>query len=192
LAPEYGELLDQTPNHPTCDEAEPLSFGGSLSARKLTYWFLRLGNLDSGAFERLERHVPMAEGANALRAAVEEAEQKLGSESRRVHYLSVPPSAALAAVGLLAEANLVDRSRIIMEEPFGTDLASAVSLNAKLHEVSENQIFRIDHFLGKSPRGAGPTHVWAKIFVLGEGWINFDPTKRGTEGFQTDPGRVHT
>jgi glucose-6-phosphate 1-dehydrogenase len=52
----------------------------------------------------------------------------------------------------LAEADLVDRSRIIMEKPFGTDLKSAVALNAKLHEVfSEDQIFRIDHFLGKEP-----------------------------------------
>ena len=53
---------------------------------------------------------------------------------------------------LLAEAGLVERSRIIMEKPFGTDLASAKSLNARLHEVfSEEQIFRIDHFLGKEP-----------------------------------------
>ena len=152
----------------------------------------KVNDADWATFAETLDYVPIAAGADVLKAAVEEAEQKLGGESRRVHYLSVPPSAALAAVGLLAEANLVDRSRIIMEKPFGTDLASAVSLNAKLHEVSENQIFRIDHFLGKSPRGAGPTHVWAKIFVLGEGWINFDPTKRGTEGFQTDPGRVHT
>ena len=74
----------------------------------------------------------------------------MAGESRRVHYLSVPPSAALPAVRLLAEAGLVERSRVIMEKPFGTDLASAVSLNAKLHEVfAEDQIFRIDHFLGK-------------------------------------------
>ena len=88
----------------------------------------------------------------ALKAAVERAEQAFGGESRRVHYLSVPPNAALSAVRLLAEAGLVERSRIIMEKPFGTDLASAVSLNAKLHEVfAEEQIFRIDHFLGKEP-----------------------------------------
>ena len=69
-----------------------------------------------------------------------------------MHYLSVPPNAALSAVRLLAEADLVERSRIIMEKPFGTDLASAVALNAKLHEVfAEDQIFRIDHFLGKEP-----------------------------------------
>ena len=66
--------------------------------------------------------------------------------------MSVPPNAALSAVRLLGEAGLVERSRIIMEKPFGTDLASAVSLNARLHEVfAEDQIFRIDHFLGKEP-----------------------------------------
>src|SRR5213075_1343868 len=66
------------------------------------------------------------------------------------HYLSVPPAAALSAVRLLAEADLVGRCRVIMEKPFGTDLASAVALNAKLHEVfGEDQVFRIDHFLGK-------------------------------------------
>ena len=88
----------------------------------------------------------------SLKAAVRKAEQALGGESRRLHYLSVPPDAALSAVQLLGEAGLVERSRIIMEKPFGTDLASAVSLNARLHEVfAEEQIFRIDHFLGKEP-----------------------------------------
>jgi glucose-6-phosphate 1-dehydrogenase len=87
-----------------------------------------------------------------LREAVERSEKALATESRRLHYLSVPPSAALSAVRMLGEAGLVERSRIIMEKPFGTDLASAVFLNSKLHEVfSEEQIFRIDHFLGKEP-----------------------------------------
>ncbi len=80
------------------------------------------------------------------------AEQALGGDSRRIHYLSVPPNAALSAVRLLGEAGLVERASVIMEKPFGTDLASAVSLNARLHEVfAEDQIFRIDHFLGKEP-----------------------------------------
>jgi glucose-6-phosphate 1-dehydrogenase len=97
-------------------------------------------------------YVSLASGAGALKAAVEKAEQALGAESQRLHYLSVPPNAALSAVRLLGDAGLVERSRIIMEKPFGTDLASAVSLNAKLHEVfEEDQIFRIDHFLGKEP-----------------------------------------
>ena len=101
-------------------------------------------------------YVPMSAGPEVLKAAVERAEASFVGESRLVHYLSVPPGAALSAVRLLAEAGLVERSRIIMEKPFGTDLASAVSLNAKLHEVfAEDRIFRIDHF----PRqGAGAEH----------------------------------
>jgi glucose-6-phosphate 1-dehydrogenase len=103
-------------------------------------------------FAKSLTYVPLNAGPAALKAAVEEAERSLGGESHRLHYLSIPPSAALAAVRLLADANLVDRSRVIMEKPFGTDLASAVQLNAKLHEVfREDQIFRIDHFLGKEP-----------------------------------------
>jgi glucose-6-phosphate 1-dehydrogenase len=104
------------------------------------------------AFAKNLDYVPLAAGAVSLKAAVQKAEQALGAESRRLHYLSVPPSAALSAVRLLGAAGLVERARIIMEKPFGTDLASAVSLNSKLHEVfSEDQIFRIDHFLGKEP-----------------------------------------
>ena len=97
-------------------------------------------------------YVPLSAGAPALKAAVERAEASIGTECRRLHYLSVPPSSALAAVRLLGESQLVERSRIVMEKPFGTDLASAVHLNQQLHEVfAEEQIFRIDHFLGKEP-----------------------------------------
>jgi glucose-6-phosphate 1-dehydrogenase len=115
------------------------------SARKVTEaaWNTFAESLD---------YVSLSAGAEVLKAAVERAERPFGGESRRLHYLSVPPSAALSAVRLLGEAELVDRSRIIMEKPFGTDLASAVSLNARLHEVfDEDRIFRIDHFLGKEP-----------------------------------------
>ncbi|HEX5161278.1 MAG TPA: glucose-6-phosphate dehydrogenase [Steroidobacteraceae bacterium] len=97
-------------------------------------------------------YVPLSAGPRALADAVARAEKAIGGESRRLHYLSVPPSAALSAVRMLGEAGLVENSRIIMEKPFGTDLASAKELNAKLHEVfDESQIFRIDHFLGKEP-----------------------------------------
>jgi glucose-6-phosphate 1-dehydrogenase len=104
------------------------------------------------AFAAALDYVPLAAGAGALRAAVERAEQAFEGESRRVHYMAVPPNAALSAVRMLAEAGLATGSRIIMEKPFGEDLESAIALNAKLHEVfSEDQIFRIDHFLGKEP-----------------------------------------
>src|SRR6202795_2289002 len=107
---------------------------------------------DWNAFAENLDYVPLAAGAGVLKAAVEEAGQTVDGETRRLHYMSVPPNAALSAVRLLAEAGLDERSRIIMEKPFGVDLASAVSLNTKLHEVfAEEQIFRIDHFLGKEP-----------------------------------------
>ena len=112
----------------------------------------KVKDTDWAAFAETLDYVAIGAGADALKAAAAEAERKLGNENRRLHYLSVPPNAALSAVRLLAEADLVGRSRIIMEKPFGTDLKSAVALNAKLHEVfSEDQIFRIDHFLGKEP-----------------------------------------
>jgi len=95
-------------------------------------------------------YVPMSAGPEALKEAVERARAGFPGEARCLHYLSVPPNAALPAVQMLAEAGLVDGCRVIMEKPFGTDLATAVSLNNRLHEVvAEDQIFRIDHFLGK-------------------------------------------
>jgi glucose-6-phosphate 1-dehydrogenase len=115
------------------------------STRKVTAddWAAFAGSLD---------YVPLSAGAGVLKAAVEKAELAFSGDSRRLHYLSVPPNAALSAVRLLGEAGLVEHARIVMEKPFGTDLASAVSLNARLHEVfDEERIFRIDHFLGKEP-----------------------------------------
>jgi len=110
----------------------------------------KIADADWAEFAQNLRYVPMSAGPATLRAAVLEAEKSFNGESRRLHYLSVPPNAALSAVRLLGEADLVDRSRIIMEKPFGTDLASAVALNERLHEVFEEDcIFRIDHFLGK-------------------------------------------
>ncbi|HEV8021795.1 MAG TPA: glucose-6-phosphate dehydrogenase [Candidatus Lustribacter sp.] len=104
------------------------------------------------AFADALDYVPLGAGVEALRAAVAQAEAALDGESQRLHYLSVPPNAALSVVRMIGDAGLVERSQIIMEKPFGTDLKSAVSLNSKLHEVfAEEQIFRIDHFLGKEP-----------------------------------------
>jgi len=97
-------------------------------------------------------YVPQGAGPKALAAKVGDSRELLGAETHLLHYLSVPPKAALAVVKMLDDAKLVERSRIIMEKPFGTDLASAVEVNARLHETfDERQIFRIDHFLGKEP-----------------------------------------
>jgi glucose-6-phosphate 1-dehydrogenase len=101
-------------------------------------------------FAEVLSYVPQGAGPDALAAAVAEAEAKLGPEARRLHYLSVPPKAARAVITMLREANLVERSRVVMEKPFGTDFDSAVALNDFVHQTFlESQIFRIDHFLGK-------------------------------------------
>ncbi len=101
-------------------------------------------------FSRLLRWAPGADGPAGLRAAVEKAESDWSGDRVRLHYLSVPPKAALSVVRTLDEADLATGSRIIMEKPFGVDLASAQALNGKLHETfDESQIYRIDHFLGK-------------------------------------------
>jgi glucose-6-phosphate 1-dehydrogenase len=101
-------------------------------------------------FAKIVHYVPLSAGPEGLAAAVAEAETDLGPNVRRLHYLSVPPKAARDVITMLRDANLVERSRVVMEKPFGTDLASAVALNDFLHETfDESQIFRIDHFLGK-------------------------------------------
>ena len=95
-------------------------------------------------------YVNVGAGPERLATVAAELEAQLGGDARRLHYLSVPPAAALDVVHTLRDADLVERSRIIMEKPFGTDLASAIALNSAIHEVfDEQQIFRIDHFLGK-------------------------------------------
>ena len=69
---------------------------------------------------------------------------------RRLHFLAVPPAGFAEIVTMLAGAGLNERARIVVEKPFGYDLASARELNAVLHSAfDESQIFRIDHFLGK-------------------------------------------
>ena len=108
---------------------------------------------DWRGFDAMLDYVPTSQGPHVLAEHVRAAEDRLahtGREIGRLHYLSVPPKAALDVIRQLEEAGLVERARIIMEKPFGTDLASAVALNNKIHEVfAEEQIFRIDHFLGK-------------------------------------------
>lgn len=96
--------------------------------------------------------VSVQSGPEALRAAVDKAQDHCTGDLERLHYLSVPPKAALASIKTISDAGLVENSRVIMEKPFGTDLKSALELNSEIHKVfDEKQVFRIDHFLGKEP-----------------------------------------
>jgi glucose-6-phosphate 1-dehydrogenase len=100
--------------------------------------------------ERLHYAASDVGDASGLSAAVEQAQQDIGGDPRTLHYLSVPPAAMAGIVETLGAAGLTENARVIMEKPFGTDLASARELNKTVHSVlTEEQIFRIDHFLGK-------------------------------------------
>jgi glucose-6-phosphate 1-dehydrogenase len=82
--------------------------------------------------------------------AVSAAERQIGGESGRLHYLSIPPTAFGATVTALGESGLADRARVVLEKPFGMDLATAHALNQLVHGfVPEDRVFRIDHFLGR-------------------------------------------
>jgi glucose-6-phosphate 1-dehydrogenase len=106
-----------------------------------------IGGDDDGFMERVS-FVPSSsdDGSELARAA--------GVEGwRRLLYMSIPPSAMKPMVAMLGREGFSDdRTRIVMEKPFGHDVESAKDLNAALHEhFDERQIFRIDHFLGKEP-----------------------------------------
>jgi glucose-6-phosphate 1-dehydrogenase len=86
-----------------------------------------------------------------LKDEVDRAEKEIGGSVRRLFHLAVPPAAFSSVVAMLGDAGLAsDKSRVIIEKPFGTDLQSAIKLGDAVHAVfDESQIFRIDHFLGK-------------------------------------------
>ncbi len=85
-----------------------------------------------------------------LVSAVEAAEMEIGGSPRRIFHLAVPPAAFGSVIGMLGDSGLAAGARVIIEKPFGTDLASARALNETVHAVfDESQVFRIDHFLGK-------------------------------------------
>jgi len=99
--------------------------------------------------ERLA-YLDQSAGPGELGRRIEALRREAGGEPALLHYLSVPPTAAFDAIALLRDAAVADDARIIMEKPFGRDLESARELNAVLHATfREEQIFRIDHFLGK-------------------------------------------
>ena len=86
-----------------------------------------------------------------LVTAVQKAEKEIGGSPWRLFHLAVPPAAFTSVVDMLGSSGLAtDRTRVIIEKPFGTDLDSARKLDQAVHAVfDESQVFRIDHFLGK-------------------------------------------
>jgi len=107
---------------------------------------------DEDVFQRLAARLSMISGDYTDPMTYDRLAQAIEAYHTPVFYLEIPPSLFGRVVEGLAGAGLIKRARVVVEKPFGHDLASARALNAELHRLlAEWQIFRIDHFLGKEP-----------------------------------------
>ena len=115
------------------------------------------GGVDPAAFEKLSGMLRYVDGDYKDPTTFEGIRRALGFSQRPAHYLAIPPALFETVVKQLAETGCTSGSgcemaRVIVEKPFGHDLASAQELNGVLHSVfPESSIFRIDHYLGKRP-----------------------------------------
>jgi glucose-6-phosphate 1-dehydrogenase len=108
------------------------------------------GGVDAAAFEELCRHLRYVDGDYNDPATFRALREQLGPARRPAHYLAIPPALFATVIRGLGAAGLARRARVIVEKPFGRDLASARRLNAIARALfPEDAIFRIDHFLGK-------------------------------------------
>ncbi|HEY5976674.1 MAG TPA: glucose-6-phosphate dehydrogenase [Solirubrobacterales bacterium] len=107
---------------------------------------------DEEVFERLAERISYVQGDYADAATFERVGKAIDGCAQPVFYLEIPPSLFAKVVHGLAAAGLTENARVVIEKPFGHDLESARALNAELCEVlTEDQVFRIDHYLGKEP-----------------------------------------
>ncbi len=107
---------------------------------------------DEDVFARLAARISYVQGDYADAETFKQVGEAIGGAKRPVFYLEVPPSLFAVVVHGLGDAGLTENARVVIEKPFGHDLESARALNAKLHEaLAEEQILRIDHYLGKEP-----------------------------------------
>jgi glucose-6-phosphate 1-dehydrogenase len=105
---------------------------------------------DQAAFDKLVSLLRYVDGDYADASTFEGVRKELGDAKTPTFYLAIPPSLFGVVVKGLGDAGCADGGRVVVEKPFGRDLASAQELNQVLHTVfSESQIFRIDHYLGK-------------------------------------------
>ncbi|MEO8593246.1 MAG: glucose-6-phosphate dehydrogenase [Candidatus Solibacter sp.] len=112
----------------------------------------RHGGLDTVAFERLSRLLRYVDGDYHDVATFDALRLELGRATRPAFYLAIPPALFGLIVERLGQCSGSCGSRVIVEKPFGTDLASARDLNRiLLAGFPESSIFRIDHYLGKQP-----------------------------------------
>lgn len=105
-----------------------------------------------GTFERFASRIKYLQGDFKDASTYEALAKELAGCQHPLYYLEIPPSLFAQVVDQLAKANLAANATVMIEKPFGRDLASSRALNEQLHEVlDEHQILRVDHFLGKQP-----------------------------------------
>jgi len=110
------------------------------------------GGLDAGAFDKLSRLLRYVDGDYKDAATFRAIREQLGQAQRPAHYLAIPPALFGLVVEQLARSGSAKGARVVVEKPFGNDLASAQALNRTLLGVfDESTIYRIDHYLGKEP-----------------------------------------
>jgi len=133
------------------------------------------GGLDKDAFKKLTELLRYVDGDYADAATFAQVRKELGAAKQPLHYLAIPPSLFGAVAEGLAKSGAGDNARVVVEKPFGHDLASAQKLDTILHQYfPEERIFRIDHYLGKEPvqnilytRFANPIFepIWKRNYV---------------------------
>jgi glucose-6-phosphate 1-dehydrogenase len=111
------------------------------------------GGIDTAAFARLKELLRYIDGGYEDLETFQKLKKTLGDAGRPAHYLAIPPTLFATVVEHLAAAGCAPvGARVIVEKPFGRDLTSARALNrVLLKNLTEERIYRIDHYLGKSP-----------------------------------------
>jgi glucose-6-phosphate 1-dehydrogenase len=110
------------------------------------------GEVDEAAFATLVRLLKYIDGDYNDTSTFTQLRAALGDAAHPTHYLAIPPSLFDNVIQALGESGCAKGARVVVEKPFGHDSASARELNECIHRVfAEDQIFRIDHYLGKDP-----------------------------------------
>jgi glucose-6-phosphate 1-dehydrogenase len=110
------------------------------------------GGVDAAAYEQACQHLAYVGGDYRDPSLYQRLREQLGDAQRPLYYLAIPPSLFATVVDGLSAAGCARGARVVLEKPFGRDLASARELDEVLHRVfPESAIFRIDHYLGKEP-----------------------------------------
>jgi glucose-6-phosphate 1-dehydrogenase len=109
------------------------------------------GGLDAEAFPKLMDALRYIDGDYVDPATFQQLRKELGSAKHPLHYLAIPPSLFGEVIKQLAASGCAQGARVVVEKPFGHNLASAQQLNQTLHTAfGEEDVFRIDHYLGKN------------------------------------------